>query len=158
MKRLLLGFLVIPVVLSLTACFGSPNPAATTKAPKPTPSTSTSSLLAPVPKAKLKKDAHDAATSLKHIVAEPKKYFSTSAQTDIESSGHKLTEAFPPGSKLEPDEQAWNPLSDTQGAMDVTMVLADGSKVNYVALMVKEGDTWKFLQTIRTVPTPGANG
>lgn len=142
------------LLFALAGCTSSP--------PKggPSPSAashpSASGMLVPVTPSERKRESHAAAESLRHLQAEPKKYFATAAKKDIAAHGQKLEDAFPAGSKIVPDESGWNPLTETQAAIDVTQVLANGTKVKYVALMIKEQGTWKFLQTIKTNPSAGA--
>jgi len=93
--------------------------------------------------------AHDVATALNRLVADPDSLVASASRDEV---GSRAGVAVPAGSTVEVDESSWAPDGAGGGVMMVTVSSPGQPPVVFATVMVLEAGGWKVLAT---VPTDG---
>ncbi len=90
-------------------------------------------------------EAQLVATAVSKVAADPAGALASDARDLVPEPG----KALPPGTKLTPEVASWAPDgTGSGGTMAVDVTYPGRSPVTYLAVMVKEGDSWKVLATV----------
>ena len=85
------------------------------------------------------------ADALRALPSDPARAAATAASITPE----RARDALPPGTEILPSEGTWAPDGTGRGGTMTIQVTTPGSEpTSYVAVMVREGDTWKVLATV----------
>ncbi|MGW3098296.1 hypothetical protein ACWDCC_33195 [Streptomyces sp. NPDC001102] len=102
--------------------------------------------------------AQQVVAALRKLATDPSSLVASSAKKEVADGAAR---AVPKGAKVTPRPASWEPDGAGGGVMTVTVAPPGGTAVDYAAVMVNEGGSWKVLATMPlpavTSPKPVAS-
>lgn len=103
-------------------------------------------------------EAMQVAEALRALPDDPERFVAQAARNDIAG---RFEQAIPPDTTLTADPRTWHPDGLGGGVISVRATPPGGAATDYLAIMVREDESWKVLATLpataQSLPLPTAS-